>query len=238
MDVSRGWSELADMVWPRKCCVCGELLEVDECYMCSGCKSDIPFTYFWSWRNNPAERMLWARTYLQGVVSLFYYSRDNGYRHLLHEVKYRGNISLGIYLGRMLGRRIGESYTRPLPDMIVPVPLHWRRQWRRGYNQSEVIAKGIADGMGGCKVVTGLIRRVRYSTSQTRIHVGSKWENVQDAFMLNAGIRTHDYAGRHILLVDDVLTTGATAEACYKILSLLSGVKISYASIAYVAGDE
>lgn len=182
--------------------------------------------------------MLWARTYLQGVVSLFYYSRDNGYRHLLHEVKYRGNISLGIYLGRMLGRRIGESYTRPLPDMIVPVPLHWRRQWRRGYNQSEVIAKGIADGMGGCKVVTGLIRRVRYSTSQTRIHVGSKWENVQDAFMLNAGIRTHDYAGRHILLVDDVLTTGATAEACYKILSLLSGVKISYASIAYVAGDE
>ena len=132
------------MVWPRKCVVCGEFLQTDERYVCAECLADMPLTYFWTWRENPAERMLWGRTYLYGVVSLFYYSYDNDYKELLHQVKYGGDVALGRWLGEMLGRYMRDSY--PFPEVIVPVPLHWRRKWRRGYNQAEVIARGLADG--------------------------------------------------------------------------------------------
>ena len=185
-----------------------------------------------TWRENPAERMLWGRTYLHGVVSLFYYSYDNEYKELLHQVKYGGDVGLGSWLGGMLGRYMRDCY--PSPEVIVPVPLHWRRKWRRGYNQAEVIARGLAEGMGGRPVETGLLRRVKYAVSQTRMHVGNKWENVSGAFSLNPKADLETLRGRHILLVDDVLTTGATAEACWDALRVIPDIKISYASVAFV----
>lgn len=235
MDWQRGWQELADMVWPRRCGVCGGFLDTEERYVCAECLKDMPLTYFWSWRANPAEQILWARTYLEGVVSLFYYSRDNDYKELLHAVKYGGNVATGRWLGRILGEKMREA-AYPLPDVIVPVPLHWRRQWKRGYNQAEVIARGISEGLSGdIPVLTGILRRVRYSTSQTRMSVGSKWENVSGAFVLRdpAGA-SRALAGRHVLLVDDVLTTGATAEACWDALRVIPDIRVSYASIAFV----
>ena len=212
--------------------MCGEFLQTDERYVCAECLADMPLTYFWTWRENPAERMLWGRTYLYGVVSLFYYSYDNDYKELLHQVKYGGDVGLGSWLGEMLGRYMRDSY--PSPEVIVPVPLHWRRKWRRGYNQAEVIASGLAEGMDGRPVVTGLLRRVKYAVSQTRMHVGNKWENVSGAFSLNPKADLDAFRGRHILLVDDVLTSGATAEACWDALRVIPDIKISYASVAFV----
>ena len=223
------------MVWPRRCGVCGGFLDMEERYVCAECLKDMPLTYFWSWRGNPAEQILWARTYLEGVVSLFYYSRDNDYKELLHAVKYGGNVATGRWLGRILGEKMREA-AYPLPDVIVPVPLHWRRQWKRGYNQAEVIARGISEGLSGdIPVLTDILRRVRYSTSQTRMSVGSKWENVSGAFVLR-DIKTaaERLSGRHVLLVDDVLTTGATAEACWDALRVIPDIRVSYASIAFV----
>ena len=120
MDWSRGWLELADMVWPRRCGVCGDFLDTEERHVCTECLKDMPLTYFWSWRGNPAEQILWARTYLEGVVSLFYYSRDNDYKELLHKVKYGGDVALHIQC-RMLSFRYrctgvgngGAATTRP-----------------------------------------------------------------------------------------------------------------------------
>ena len=180
-------------------------------------------------------RVAWARTYLEGVVSLFYYSRDNDYKELLHAVKYGGNVATGRWLGRMLGEKMREA-AYPLPDVIVPVPLHWRRQWKRGYNQAEVIARGISEGLSGdIPVLTDILRRVRYSTSQTRMSVGSKWENVSGSFVLIDNITAAErLSGRHVLLVDDVLTTGATVEACWDALRVIPDVRVSYASIAFV----
>ena len=166
------------------------------------------------------------------MVSLFYYSYDNDYKELLHQVKYGGDVALGRWLGEMLGRYMRDSY--PSPEVIVPVPLHWRRKWRRGYNQAEVIARGLADGLGGRPVETGLLRRGKYAVSQTRMHVGNKWENVSGAFSLNPKADLDALRGRHILLVDDVLTTGATAEACWDALRVIPDIKISYASVAFV----
>ena len=223
------------MVWPRRCGVCGGFLDTEERYVCAECLKDMPLTYFWSWRANPAEQILWARTYLEGVVSLFYYSRDNDYKELLHAVKYGGNVATGRWLGRILGEKMREA-AYPLPDVIVPVPLHWRRQWKRGYNQAEVIARGISEGLSGdIPVLTGILRRVRYSTSQTRMSVGSKWENVSDSVVLiDNRTAAERLSGRHVLLVDDVLTTGATAEACWDALRVIPDIRVSYASIAFV----
>ena len=223
------------MVWPRRCGVCGGFLDTEERYVCAECLKDMPLTYFWSWRANPAEQILWARTYLEGVVSLFYYSRDNDYKELLHAVKYGGNVATGRWLGRILGEKMREA-AYPLPDVIVPVPLHWRRQWKRGYNQAEVIARGISEGLSGdIPVLTDILRRVRYSTSQTRMSVGSKWENVSGAFVLrDPSEACQALAGRHVLLVDDVLTTGATVEACWDALRVIPDIRVSYASIAFV----
>ena len=223
------------MVWPRRCGVCGGFLDTEERYVCAECLKDMPLTYFWSWRGNPAEQILWARTYLEGVVSLFYYSRDNDYKELLHAVKYSGNLATGRWLGRILGEKMREA-AYPLPDVIVPVPLHWRRQWKRGYNQAEVIARGISEGLAGdVPVLTDILRRVRYSTSQTRMSVGSKWENVSGSFVLIDNITAAErLSGRHVLLVDDVLTTGATVEACWDALRVIPDIRVSYASIAFV----
>ena len=223
------------MVWPRRCGVCGGFLDTEERYVCAECLKDMPLTYFWSWRANPAEQILWARTYLEGVVSLFYYSRDNDYKELLHAVKYGGNVATGRWLGRILGEKMREA-AYPLPDVIVPVPLHWRRQWKRGYNQAEVIARGISEGLSGdIPVLTDILRRVRYSTSQTRMSVGSKWENVSGSFVLiDNRTAAERLSGRHVLLVDDVLTTGATVEACWDALRVIPDIRVSYASIAFV----
>ena len=225
-----------DMVWPRRCVVCGECLDTDEEHLCSDCMEDMPLTYFWSWRDNPAEQILWARTRLEGVVSLFYYSRDNDYRRLLYSLKYKGDITLGRWLGRMLGEKMREA-AWPSPDVIIPVPLHWRRKWRRGYNQAEAIARGISEGLGDAvPVLPGILIRTRFNTSQTHISVGSKWENVSGAFSVrDKNTAAEKLSGRHILLVDDVLTTGATAEACWDVLSAIPGVRVSYASLAFVA---
>lgn len=237
MEWTRGWKELEDMVWPRKCGVCGDCLGTDERYVCAECMADMPLTYFWSWRDNPAERMLWGRTYLQGVISLFYYSYDNDYKELLHEVKYNGNIGTGHWLGWKLGQYMSGCY--PKPDVMVPVPLHWRRKWKRGYNQAEIIAAGISEGLGGnVPVLTSLLKRCRYSSSQTGMRMGNKWENVTGAFSLSGDPAALDAVrNRHVLLVDDVLTTGATAEACWDVLKCIPGIRVSYASIAFVQHD-
>ncbi len=226
--------EFLDLVYPRECAVCGEYLEADEEHICEACRGDLPLTYFWRWRENPAEQMLWGRTYLQGVISLYFYSRDNDYCHLVHKVKYEGNVKLGRYLGKMLGRYITEA-GYPQPDYIVPVPIHWRRRWRRGYNQAEVIARGLQRALPQkTPILTNLLYRRKYTTSQINMSMGVKWENAHGTFAIRKRFPTDTLQGKHIWLVDDVLTSGATAEACFDALRHIPNLRISLITLAYV----
>lgn len=233
-------SSLADLLYPRKCLVCGTMLSLDEKYLCEKCIEDIPLTYFWSWKENPSEMILWGRCYFERVVSLFYYKRDNNYKNLLHNLKYNSDKGVGLFLGRMLGKYLRNSpcangsFSDQI-DYLVPVPLHWYKKWKRGYNQAEVVARGIAEGMWndkkGEKIVTTVLKRQRFTPTQTKITMGSKWHNVENAFSLKNGSQLE---GKRILLIDDVLTSGATAEACWDSLKTIPEIKVSFATLAYV----
>lgn len=228
----RGLVELADLVFPRECAVCGRDLAVDERHICAKCLKDMPLTYFWHWKDNPAEKHLWVRTRFERVVSLFFYSKDNQYSELLHKIKYQGNLPLGVFLGWLLGDRLrGAGFTA---DAIVPVPLHWYRKFRRGYNQSEIIARGLSEALGGIPVRTKALIRRKYSSSQTDKSMEEKWNNVSGSFALGHASEVRKLAGRHIFLVDDVLTSGATAEACWNALKDIPGLRITYVTVACV----
>ena len=226
---------LADLIFPRKCEICGRLLTGDERYICEDCMEDMPLTYYWDWPENPAEKKLWVRTHLHRVIPLFFYTRESRYITLIHKIKYQGKIGLGLYMGRLLGEKIKRSL--PDIDYIVPVPLHPLRKWRRGYNQAEIIGRGVAEVLFGKDKAKrhlrcDILKRGRYTRTQTKRKMDDKWSNVADAFRVRT---TDNLSGKHILIIDDVLTTGSTAEAAYTALTkVCKDCKISFATLGYV----
>ena len=225
---------LGDLIFSRRCEVCGRLLPVDVEYLCDDCMEDMPLTYYWDWPENPAEKKLWVRTYLHRVIPLFFYTRESRYITLIHKIKYQGKIGLGHYMGCMLGEKLKGALSDV--DYIVPVPLHPLRKWHRGYNQAEIIGRGVAEVLFGKDNVnrhlrTDILKRVRYTRTQTRRKMDDKWSNVANAFRPH---NTKDLSGKHILIIDDVLTTGATLEACASILVEQLGCRVSIATLAYV----
>ncbi len=208
---------------------------MDVEYLCGDCLEDMPLTYYWDWPENPAEKKLWVRTYLHRVIPLFFYTRESRYISLIHKIKYQGKTRLGHHMGRMLGEKLKEALGDV--DYIVPVPLHPLRKWRRGYNQAEVIARGVAEAMFGLsdasdRVLTDVLKRVRYTRTQTRRKMNDKWSNVADAFRVRT---TNNLSGKHILIIDDVLTTGSTAESAYTaITKVYNDCKVSFATLGYV----
>lgn len=243
-DLIKEWCALLwNLFLPRSCAVCGRELLIHEQYLCLECYAGLPLTYFWTVKDNPAEVVFWGRTQVERVYSLYYYIND--YRKPVHSLKYKANIGIGIYLGQMLGKKI-TGYSKPI-NFIVPVPLHFRKKWKRGYNQSEIIARGILRGISATgendfyipQIIPELLKRSHFTRTQTqkdRIH---RWHNVARAFEINSQVlrkiqTEHSPDILHILLVDDVLTTGATLEACCNILHKHLNCKISIATLAYV----
>lgn len=230
---------LFDLCFPKICAVCGVPLNYHEQHFCLECLADMPLTYFWNMEETPAERVFWGRCRIERVHSLFYYTEN--WRRPVHLLKYGGYVAVGEYLGKLLGGKIALSGRFTPIDYIVPVPLHWRKKSKRGYNQAEVISRGICEGFhsSSCypcsaKILPNLLRRKSFTATQTAKDRINRWHNVSRAFELNPRCRTLPPPGSHILLVDDVLTTGATLEACASILVEQLGCRVSIATLAYV----
>ncbi|MEN6618446.1 MAG: ComF family protein [Rikenellaceae bacterium] len=219
-----------DLLFPRVCPVCGRLLLRREKYLCLSCLSDLPFSFFWSWPNNPAEVCFWGRLNIIRASSLLIYREESPYKKIIHSFKYYGNRGLGKFLGEMFARRLLESGLYTDIDLIIPVPLHPLKKWKRGYNQASVLAKSIGRLLDKPVDESTLLRR-KFTSTQTRKDAFHRWENVMDAFYLknNSLIK-----GKHILLVDDVLTTGATLEACGQHILKQEGCMLSIVTLAYV----
>jgi ComF family protein len=193
-------------------------------------------------RHNPmAERF---NALLQGKIekftpyvysaALFFYKEDSKYRHIPQQLKYHGNTAIGRHFGKMLGARLIESAEFKNADLIVPVPLHWSRKWKRGYNQAEILAQGIAMEMR-IPVRTDLLRRIRRTVTQTRLGIEAKGENVAGAFCANIKKPDTIKGIRHVILIDDVFTTGSTMAECFMALRqvLPKDVRISVATLCF-----
>lgn len=168
------------------------------------------------------------------AAALFFYDVNANYRRITQALKYQGDLAAGRYFARMLGERLAGSALFADVDVVIPVPLHPLRRWRRGYNQAEVIAKVVAECLGvPCE--TGLLVRRRRTRTQTRLSVEEKAANVRTAFALRLPA-THPAPYRHILLIDDVFTTGATLNACRRTLrtAFPHPTRISVATLGYV----
>jgi len=177
---------------------------------------------------NPVEELFQGRLAVEKATSLLFFDRGSRYRRLLHQLKYHGRKEAGMFLGRLIGSRLVESNLPPI-DMIVPVPLHPSRMRRRGFNQSEVIASGIAEILDK-PVNSKVLRRVKNTATQTRKGRFERWKNVEGIFHCPDPGKVES---KHILLVDDVVTTGSTLEAAGSALLNCGNVKISVATAAY-----
>lgn len=224
---------LRELFFPRFCPVCGRPLERDEKDFCLECFSDLPLTYFWDWEDNSLRRRLEEKCSVIYGAALFHFRLESPYHYLMHRIKFEGGKKLGYRLGYLLGLYLKDGAGFGPVDVVVPVPLHPMRRFRRGYNQSQIIATGIAAALGA-PVCPGLLKRCRWTRPQSGISGSGKGSNVEGAFRTDSreAEKLKEGGFSHILLVDDTITTGSTISECVK--ALPSCFKISVASLAFV----
>ncbi len=218
--------ELKQLFAPNYCTVCGQPAYSGAIF-CTRCTYEMPRTRYHHLRENKTSDKLAGRFAFEKATSLFYYRKGSFYSRPIYSLKYHGRKYVGTELGRMLGYELDKSKFTDGIDAIIPVPLHPQKQRQRGYNQCSLIAKGLSDA-AHIPYIEGNLIRVSASESQTRKGREQRWASLQEAFELK---KPKALEGKHILLVDDVITTGATIEACAAALSTAHGLKISVASI-------
>jgi len=222
---------LGELFFPPICQSCGTHLFKNESEICQMCIRRLPRTYFEKTSSeNQITIQMWGRCHVEYGTSLFFYKKGERVQRLLHDVKYRGNKKLGEELGRQLGKIMKQSQLDDF-DYIIPIPLHPKKQKLRGFNQAEVFAKGLAEILM-VDIETANVCRITHTSSQTRKGRFERWQNVESIFRVD---NPDDFKNKHLLVIDDVITTGSTMEACVNQLTPIEGVKVSVASIACAA---
>jgi competence protein ComFC len=219
---------LAHLFYPESCEGCNNELNANEKVLCLHCSLLLPRTSFHHIQGNKAFQNFIGRVPIEKATSFVFFTKEGLMQHLLHRFKYKGRKEIGTYLGRLLGEELKKCGWLDNIDIIIPVPLHARKEYSRGYNQAQVFAEGIATATGIAVWNTALLR-VKNTETQTRKTRAERVENVRNVFKLREPKKLKN---KRILLVDDVLTTGATLEACAIELLKAEGVQVSIATIA------
>jgi len=225
----RDWlHSILNLFYPRVCAACGESLLKDEETVCLKCRYLLSKTGYELNPDNPLAQTFYGRVKFHAVTACFFFAKSGKVQHLIHELKYKGNKEAGVFLGQQLGETIKDAPLFQGIDYLIPVPLHPKREKQRGYNQSLMIAKGINEVTGIPIGDKYLIRAVNTAT-QTKKSAEERYKNVKDIFEVRF---SEELEGKHVLLIDDVLTTGATLESCAHQLEDISGIIISAATAA------
>ena len=219
------------LFYPHVCTGCGSDLLQENNLLCLRCINDLPHTNFAALANNQIEKDFWGRINLTAAHSQFYFSKEFLIQHLIHQLKYKGDTKIGFYLGEIMGKTLHNSNRFSSIDALVPLPLYAAKEHKRGYNQATVICNGMSSVMN-IQVLNNAVIRQHATETQTRKHRTERWENVKSSFKV---AKPGELSGKHLLLVDDVVTTGATLEACGNAILQAENVKLSIATLAFAA---
>lgn len=223
------FSDTLHLFYPHICTGCGSDLLEQNNLLCLRCLTNLPDTNFAKHANNPIEKIFWGRISLVAAHSEFYFSKESLIQQLIHQFKYKGNTTIGFYLGGLMGKTLLSSSRFNGIDAIIPLPLYPDKERKRGYNQAAIICDGISAVMNIPAIKYNVLRQ-RYTDTQTKKHRIERWENVAGSFIIKDETKLK---GKHLLLVDDVITTGATLEACGSMIAAIEGVKLSLATLAH-----
>jgi ComF family protein len=228
MHIPTRWLQaLGNLFYPRLCLACADNQPPRHALLCVACQLQLPRTDYHLYQENTLTERFWGRVPLISGTAMYHFVKGGRAQHLLHQLKYEGKKDIGTLLGQWYGKELINSPWYRSVDAIVPVPLHPRRERQRGYNQSDVFAAGLAQSMHIPWIKTALARKIHTDT-QTRKGRLDRFGNVAEVFEVR---RPNLLQDKHLLLVDDVMTTGATLEACANGLLQVPGVTLSIATI-------
>jgi ComF family protein len=223
------WDDFISLLFPRLCYACGNHLLRNENLICTECYVLIPRTNFHTDENNPVAKLFWGRCMIEKAAVFSFYNKGSRIRNLIHNLKYKGIKEIGYELGKIYGRSLAASGFTENIDVIIPVPLHPSKMRIRGFNQSVTISMGLADSTR-LPIDVKSMERSLISATQTKKSRYERWANVEGIFRVSD---PSPLKGKHILLVDDVITTGSTIESCTNELLKIEGVRVSVVALAF-----
>ena len=222
-------NDFVSLAFPHICVSCGKNLYKQEHSICAYCAYYLPKTNFHLDADNPIAKIFWGRVTIHSAAAFYSFNKGGKVQHLIHQLKYKGKKNIGVAVGKLYGFELNNCASFNTVNIIIPVPLHRKKLKKRGYNQSDVFAEGLAESMNIEADYKTLYRAVE-SETQTKKSRFNRWQNVESIFQLRDN---KVLEGKHVLLVDDVITTGATLEACAHTLLQVPDIKVSIATIAY-----
>ncbi len=227
-EMNIGFSHL---VWPCTCQLCGDVLVMNYSeYVCLRCIRGLPKTHFEDTRNNPIYDSFIGRADIYSAFAGYYFRKGERLRKLIHAFKYYGRADVAFLLGKQLGNMMKKAEWHKDYDFLVPIPLHRKKMKFRGYNQAEMIARGISSVIG-LPIINDILIRVKEGVSQTKKTYAQRWTELQGTY---ESINTEKYIGARMILVDDVLTTGATIEVCSNLLNKIPMTRVGVVTLGAI----
>lgn len=221
--------DLLHLFFPHYCEGCGSDIVEQKQLLCLKCITNLPVTNFFEAAQNPVEKIFYGRLKIEAAAAAYYFTKDSLMQHLISQLKYFNNTEIGNYLGRLTGEAMLLSNRFSSIDCIIPLPLNLKKQIKRGYNQAALIANGIS-AIVNKPVLSNVVGRNLFTLSQTKKDRITRWQTMQHVFEIPD---ISQLENKHVLLVDDIITTGATLEACGAELLKVPGLKLSIAAVAW-----